>query len=163
LRSAWLAACSAALAVTLAGCGGGSEQEPPPSRIDQATAETLAAESERIAELLDAGDECTAAHQADELKRSVDRAVAAGRVPSDLGTELAKTAEALVNEVNCPPPPPPPDEDEDEDDEGKKGKGKGKGKKGEPPPPPPPPPPSEPPPPPSEPPPPPPPDEEGED
>jgi hypothetical protein len=167
--NAWLTVCSA-LALALGGCGGDGGQRDSRPQIDAAAASELADRSDEIARLLDEGDVCAAARQADELRDQALAEVDDGSVPRGLASELVAKADALRNEVNCepegPPPPPPSDDDDDRD----KGKGKEKGKdkmKGDddspspPPPPPPPPPPASPPPPPPPSPPPPPP--EGED
>jgi hypothetical protein len=119
-----------ALAVLLlaGGCGGGGgESAPPPPAIEPAAAERLAATSDSIADLLDAGDVCGAAGRADELLAQVTEAINAGAVPSRFQEDLSAKANELVNEVNCPPPPPTPTDDED-DDEGN-GKKKKKEKK----------------------------------
>ncbi len=123
-----------ALAVLLfaGGCGGGGgggEAAPPPPPIESAAAERLAATSDSIADLLDAGDVCGAAGRADELLAQVTEAINAGAVPSRFQEDLSAKANELVNEVNCPPPPPTTTEvDEDDDDQGK-GKKKKKDKK----------------------------------
>ncbi len=125
--NAWLTVCSA-LALALGGCGGDSGQRDPGPQIDGAAASELADRSDEIARLLDEGDVCGAAHEADLLRAQTQAEVDDGSVPRALGAELVSKAEDLVNEVNCdePPPPPPPSEDEDDGD---KGKGKGKDKK----------------------------------
>jgi hypothetical protein len=153
--NAWLTVCSA-LALALGGCGGDGGQRDTGPRIDDAAASELADRSDEIARLLDEGDVCSAAHEADRLRAQAEAEVEDGSVPRALAAELVAKADELRNEVNCepePPPPPPPSDDDDGDK--KKGKGKGKDKKGEddsqpappPPPPPAPPPPPEPPPP----------------
>jgi hypothetical protein len=180
LPNGWLTVCSA-LALALGGCGGDGGQRDTGPRIDGAAASELANRSDEIARLLDEGDVCTAAHEADRLRARAAAEVEEGNVPRELAAELVARAEDLRNEVNCepePPPPPPPSDDDDGDKGEGKGKDQGKNKKGDddsqpppppppaPPPPPPPapdpPPPSPPaPPPPASPPPPPPPPEEG--
>lgn len=145
--NAWLTACSA-LALAVGGCGGDGEQRSSGPRIDGAAATALAERSDKIARLLEEGDVCSAAHEADELQAQAQTAIDEGNVPGTLASELMAKAGDLVDEVNCeaePPPPPPPSDDDDGDN------GKGKDKKkgdddGQPPPPPPPPPPVPPPP-----------------
>ena len=155
--NAWLTVCSA-LALALGGCGGDGGQRDTGPRIDDAAASELADHSDEIARLLDVGDVCGAAHEADRLRAQAEAEVEDGSVPRALAAELVAKADDLRNEVNCDPepPPPPPPSDDDDGDEGKgkgKGKGQGKDKKGDddsqppPPPPPAPPPPPEPPPP----------------
>jgi hypothetical protein len=101
-----LAALACGLA--LAACGGEADSgdEPAAPGLPPALAESLAAQSEQIAETFEGGDECSAASQADELVASVERAIAAGNVPADLRAELRETATELQNEINCPEPPP---------------------------------------------------------
>ena len=153
--NAWLTVCSA-LALTLGGCGGDGGQRDTGPRIDDAAASELADRSDEIARLLDEGDVCRAAHEADRLRAQAEAEVEDGSVPRTLAAELVAKADDLRNEVNCEPepPPPPPPSDDDDGDEGKgKGKDKGQGKDkkrdddSQPPPPPAPPPPPEPPPP----------------
>jgi len=107
LLSVCLTACSA---LALAGCGGGEQRAAP--KIDRATAQQLADKSDAIADSVDAGDLCGAAHQADELQADAQAAVDEGRVPAQLADELERNARALVNDLNCPPPPPPPPAEE---------------------------------------------------
>ena len=114
----WLAAAGCAL--TLAGCGGGSEQTSSEPVIPAPVADDLAAQSEEIAASLEGGDVCGAAQQADVLNDAVNDAVAKGQIPSALQGELENVVSELVNNVNCEEPA------EEEDEE--KGNGKGKGK-----------------------------------
>jgi hypothetical protein len=116
----WFAAAGCAL--TLAGCGGGSEATPSEPAIPAPIAEDLAARSDEIAATLDGGDVCGAAEQADELNDAVNDAVAKGQIPRALQGELQNVVAELVNEVNCPSP------EEEEDEENGKGKGKGRDK-----------------------------------
>jgi hypothetical protein len=112
----------AALFLT-SGCGGGGgESAPPPPAIAPAAAERLAATSDSIADLLDAGDVCGAAGRADELLAQTIEAINAGDVPPRFHEQLSAKANELVNEVNCPEPVTTTDEDEeaDEDENGTK-------------------------------------------
>jgi hypothetical protein len=104
----------------LAACG--SDEDPPAPKtvasLPAPTADRLAVRSERIADQLDSGDVCGAAHSADEL----DGAVTEADVPAELRSELEAATEQLVNTVNCPPPPEPekpkkPKKDEGEEDQ----------------------------------------------
>jgi hypothetical protein len=109
----------------LAGACGGGGDPPPPRAIEPATAERLAATSDSIADLLDAGDVCGAAGRADDLLAQAIEAIRAGAVPRRFQEQLTSKANELVDEVNCPPPPTETDdekEDEDKDGEGDKGK-----------------------------------------
>ena len=114
----WLAAAGCAL--TLAGCGGGSEQTSSEPVIPAPVADDLAGQSEAIAASLEGGDVCGAAQQADVLNDAVNDAVAKGQIPSALQRELQNVASELVNNVNCEKPA------KEEDEE--KGNGNGKGK-----------------------------------
>lgn len=101
----------------------GSEDSPPTktaAALPAATADRLAGRSERIADQLDSGDICGAAHSADEL----DGAVAEAEVPAEIRSELEAATEQLVNSVNCPPPPEPKKK---EKDKGKQEEGKDHG------------------------------------
>lgn len=122
----WLAAAGCAL--SLAGCGGGSEATPSEPAIPAPIAEDLAARSEEIAATLDGGDVCGAAQQADDLVRAADEAIQDGQIPQALQGELQNVALELQNTINCPEPER---DEEDEDDDKGKGKGNGKDKKGE--------------------------------
>lgn len=114
----------------LAGCG---SDDPQPTetaaQLSTATATRLAGQSERIADQLDSGDTCGAAHSADEL----DGAVAEAEIPAEIRAELEAATEQLVNSVNCPPPPEPKAKkekakengDEGEEDGGDEGSGDG--------------------------------------
>jgi hypothetical protein len=109
-------AVALAAGFSLASCG--SDQETPPPKtvasLPAPTADRLAARSERIADQLDSGDLCGAAHSADEL----DGAVAEADVPAQLRSELEAATEQLVNSVNCPPPPEPEKPKKPKKDEG---------------------------------------------
>lgn len=122
-KARWLAIALGALA--FAGCGSddGGKTAAEPAAIPSATADRLAAMSERIATELDAGNVCGAAERADELSEAVDRA----RLPARF-SEVGTVATTLVDQVNCPPPPPPPPlppPPPPEPKEEKKDKGKG--------------------------------------
>jgi len=119
----WLAAAGCAL--TLAGCGGGSEQTSSEPVIPAPVADDLAGQSEAIAASLEGGDVCGAAQQADVLNDAVNDAVAKGQIPSALQGELENVVSELVNNVNCEEPA------EEEDEEKGNGNGKGKDKDNE--------------------------------
>ena len=121
--------------VFAAGCGGGGESSPPPSRpaIDPTVAEQLAATSDSIADSLDGDDVCHAAGLADSLNSQVNAAIAAGKVPPRFQDDLRARATELVNTVNCPASAPTATAtatatQEDNGDEDGNGKGKKKGK-----------------------------------
>jgi hypothetical protein len=112
---------------SLTACSGEPEEQPEQPRLPAAVASDLAARSDRVADLLAAGDECGAAQAADELQTATIQAIERGQVPTEFQEELAAAAGALVDEVNCPPPPEEPDEDAGEDDDEDKDKGKDNG------------------------------------
>ena len=98
----------------LAACGSGTDTTttpPAPLPVSASTADNLAKLSERIATDLDAGQTCSAAMAADDLKAAVAEADLANTIRP--GVEAV--ASRLVDEVNCPPPPPPPPEPKPEE------------------------------------------------
>jgi hypothetical protein len=116
-----------AVVLAAAGCGGGersAETSAPRPTLPRSVADDLAARSDAIADALDAGDVCTAAVHADELKDATIAAINNGQVPSAFQEDLQARANELVNTINCPPPPTTTEED----DKGGKGKGRGRGK-----------------------------------
>jgi hypothetical protein len=126
-----LAAGLAALAcaATLAGCGGGDgdgERRSEPRKIPSAAAGELADRSEAVADKIDAGDVCAAAHEADALEDRVEQLIAEGKVPQRYHEELRAEAVWLRDNVNCPQPKP--EEEKEEKDADKKGENGGKGK-----------------------------------
>jgi hypothetical protein len=107
------------LSIVLAGCGGGSSTPAgQTAALPRAVADDLAAKSDEIVAALESGDQCGAAHHADELKDKVEAAIDDGRVPAAYRDELERTATELQNDVNCE------DHDKEHKDEGK-GKKKG--------------------------------------
>jgi hypothetical protein len=111
------------VALALAGCGGSSNQTVQrQAELPQALASDLADRSDAVADALDAGDECKAAHLADELKNAVEAALASGDVPTEFEAELERNATDLQNDVNCP---------EKKDEEHGKEDNKGQDTKGE--------------------------------
>lgn len=70
---------------------------PPDASLSPATAEQLATASDRVADQLESGDVCAAAHRADDL----DAAVAAADIPAELRPDIEAAAEQLVDAVNC--------------------------------------------------------------
>jgi hypothetical protein len=106
------------LSVVLAcgACGGdeqAAETTAPQPTIPRAVAEDLAARSDAIADALDAGDVCTAAVRADELRRATLDAINNEQIPPEFLEDLTARANELVNSVNCPPPPTTTQEEDD--------------------------------------------------
>jgi len=127
-RSGRASAAALVVAVALAACGGDdsasneTETAAAPS-LPRALAEELAAASDDVADLLDAGDGCAASERAAELREQTLAAVASGAVPSALERPLATAVERLATQIVCEPATI-----EEDDDEGNRGKGKAKGK-----------------------------------
>lgn len=111
----------AALAFTA--CGGGGQETTPASQpaISAGTAQALADQADGIADTLESGDVCGAAHEADAFDQAVIDAINGGRVPAAFQESLLATAHKLRDTINCPQT----EEDENKDEE--KGKGKKKG------------------------------------
>jgi hypothetical protein len=125
-RKAAGSALALAVALAMSACGSGDDTtsttvQPPP--VSATTADQLARLSNRVAAELEAGDTCSAAYAADELKAAVDDADLA----SSLRPGVSEVAESLVNEVNCPPPPPPPEPEKKPKKEEDHGKDEGRG------------------------------------
>jgi len=101
----------ALMAVGLASCGSGDDTTTaaPRPAVSRETADHLAKLSNRVASDLDAGETCTAAYDADELKSAVEDS----DLPANLRPGVVQVADDLVNQVNCPPPPPPPEPEEE--------------------------------------------------
>lgn len=92
--------------------------------LDPATADSLAAHTDRLATVLESGDGCAAVQEANALVTTTEAGLADGTVPEPIAAEILATTRAAVAEVACPPHDA---DDDDTDDE--KGNGKGKGKK----------------------------------
>jgi len=131
-RSGRASAAALVVAVALAACGGDdsasneTETAAAPS-LPRALAAELAAASDDVADLLEAGDGCAASERAAELREQTLAAVESGAVPSALERPLATAVERLATQIVCEPATTEEDDDED-DDEGNRGKGKAKGK-----------------------------------
>jgi hypothetical protein len=111
----------AALAVLLAaaGCGSASSGESQ-SSIPESVAGRLADQSESIAAALEAGDDCGAAQQADDLRHAADEAISTGQIPTVYQDDLEAAVTSLQNTVNCARP-----EEDSQGDEHGNGKAKG--------------------------------------
>jgi len=96
------------VAIWMSACGSGDEAttttKAAPPAVSRETADHLAKLSNRVASDLDAGETCSAAVAADELKAAVDDS----DLPATVRPGVETVATDLVNQVNCPPPPPPP-------------------------------------------------------
>ncbi len=107
LKAGALALAFALMTLVLGACGSGGSDQTTVQKpaVSAATADRLAKLSDRIATDLDAGDTCTAAHAADDLRAAVEES----DLPATLRPGVDAVAGDLVDQVNCPPPPPPPE------------------------------------------------------
>jgi hypothetical protein len=109
-----------ATALTLAGCGSGSEERAARQpKLSQPVAAALAALSDDVAQTLAAGDSCRALTVARQLQQETVAAINAGRVPAPFQEQLGSTVGDLVSRIRCVPAVNPHDS----------GKHKGKDKK----------------------------------
>jgi hypothetical protein len=106
-KAAGLAILLALAPIALAACGSGDDTTTTATRpaVSRETADQLAKLSNEVASNLDAGETCTAAIAADDLKAAVERS----DLPANIRPGVDEVATDLVNQVNCPPPPPPPE------------------------------------------------------
>jgi hypothetical protein len=112
-------------ALGLAGCGGGPEhQAAPPPKLPPALGSDLAAQSDRVAQALDAGDGCSAAHLAQELQQQTIAAINAHRVPAPFQEDLAASVTDLVSRIACVPVQQPQHRGRHKGKDKKKHKGK---------------------------------------
>jgi hypothetical protein len=106
---------TASSALALAGCGGDNatvERTRPGPTIEQTTAEQLAARSDEVARLLEAGDNCEARAEGDRLRADVTAAINRRVIPevyledlSGLVNEIYAQIPPCEREVEAPPPP----------------------------------------------------------
>jgi hypothetical protein len=113
-----------AFVAVLAGCGRSTSGETQSqSLIPRGVANKLAAQSEAIAASAEGGNDCGAAHEADDLKEATDAAISAGQIPVAYRDELETAVTDLQNTLNCAPKPPQ-HENENKDEGKKKGQDK---------------------------------------
>jgi hypothetical protein len=106
---------TASSALALAGCGGDNatvERTRPGPTIEQTTAEQLAARSDEVARLLEAGDNCEARAEGDRLRADLTAAINRRVIPevyledlSGLVNEIYAQIPPCEREVEAPPPP----------------------------------------------------------
>jgi|SRR6188472_3855118 len=107
------ALASLALVLVLAACGGSSAGDTSPAAIPSGAANRLADLSDRVAASWEAGDQCGAAQQADQLRHAADDAIGSGQIPAAYQDDLEAAVTNLQNMANCPAAPPPPKEHDD--------------------------------------------------
>jgi hypothetical protein len=95
------APASLAVVLALSGCGGATPTQTNSAAIPRSVADRLAAQSESIAAAWEAGDECGAAKQADDLRHAADDAVTSGDIPAAYQDELESAVANLQNTANC--------------------------------------------------------------
>ena len=109
-----------AAALSLAGCGSGSDERAAPQpKLPSPVAAALASRSDEVAQTLTAGDSCRALKLAQQLQQETVAAINAGRVPAPFQEQLGSTVGDLVSRIRCVPDVKPHDS----------GKRKGKDKK----------------------------------
>jgi outer membrane murein-binding lipoprotein Lpp len=110
-----------AVALCLAGCGGGSKQHrvAPQPKLPAPVASELASRSDEVARALAAGDHCRALSLAQQLQQETIAAINAGSVPGAFQEQLGSTVGDLAARIQCVPAARPHDS----------GKHKGKHKK----------------------------------
>lgn len=126
-RRRWLLVSSTACsALALAACGGESRSDTEPS-FPAGVGTSLAAQADRVASRLEAGDADGARSAAARLDAAVEQAIAAGRVPSALRGPLREAVDAILASV----PAPAPTTTADEENGNGKGHDKDKGEEGD--------------------------------
>jgi hypothetical protein len=111
------------LAASIAGCGSATEHRAaptPPPRLPRALAQSLAEQSDQVAQALDSGDSCRASSLARVLQAQTIAAINARRVPGAFQEPLASSVTDLVSRIHCVP--------QAKDEKPEKGKKKGHGK-----------------------------------
>ncbi len=103
-----------ATSLALTGCGGdsGADRTQAPV-LPAAVGDDLAEHAAAVAQRLEAGDTCGAAHEADRLNETLRRAIADGHVADELRAKIQPPVQRLVNEVNCEEAPPPEEAQEE--------------------------------------------------
>lgn len=102
------------MGLAFAGCGGDNAEHAQAPALPAAVGEDLAEHAAAVAERLEAGDTCGAAHEADRLNEALRLAIADGDVPQALRKHIEPPVQRLVNEVNCEEPAPPEEGEEGE-------------------------------------------------
>ena len=130
MRALGVGGAALAAALTLAGCGSGTNRAaPPPPRLPAKLAAGLASESDAVAGFLARNDGCGALAAAQRLQRDTTSAINARRIPARFQEPLAAAANDLVFRIHCAPvvaPQPPPAEDRAKHHGDGNGHGKGK-------------------------------------
>ncbi|MDX6633553.1 MAG: hypothetical protein QOG09_820 [Solirubrobacterales bacterium] len=90
-----------AFVLALSGCGRDGAPAAHRARLPKPVAERLAGSSEQLATLIESGDTCGAATQADTLQHDAAAAIAARRVPPAFRRQLTAATAQLADQVNC--------------------------------------------------------------
>jgi len=99
-----------ATALSLAGCGSGSDERAAPQpKLPPPVAAALASRSDEVAQTLAAGDSCRALTLAQQLQQETVAAINAGRVPAPFQEQLGSTVGDLVSRIRCVPDVKPHD------------------------------------------------------
>ncbi len=99
-----------AAALSLAGCGSGSDERAAPQpKLPPPVAAALASRSDEVAQTLAAGDSCRALTLAQQLQQETVAAINAGRVPAPFQEQLGSTVGDLVSRIRCVPDVKPHD------------------------------------------------------
>jgi hypothetical protein len=122
----------AGFGLAIAGCGDSDPPSEPAQRaVPAAVAQELAKKSDEVAAAVDSGDECDAAHKADELLAKIEER--SNDMPATVRQQARAVANDLTAALACEPPPKEPKEKKkpkefDEiSEEGGVGPGRGKG------------------------------------
>ena len=115
-----------AAALSLAGCGSGSEERAAPQpKLPPPVAAALASRSDQVAQTLAAGDFCRALTLARKLQQETVAAINAGRVPAPFQEQLGSTVGDLVSRILCVPAVKPDDNGKHKGKDNKKHEGDG--------------------------------------
>jgi outer membrane biosynthesis protein TonB len=95
-----IAACFA-----LAFLGYGASSAAGGGPIPPDVADRLADQADRVAELLESGDTCGAAKEADSLQTAINSAISSGEIPDSISEKPRDDAGELAGNVSCDEPP----------------------------------------------------------
>jgi hypothetical protein len=116
----------AVAALCAGGCGSRHERVAPPPKLPAPIAQSLAAESDAVAQALAAGDSCSALAAAGQLRQQTIAAINGGRVPAVFQEQLLSAVNDLGSRIACIPAHEKPekrDGDKGKDRKGHEGEG----------------------------------------